>query len=102
MRLVPWNDDSIVLYCTNRLTHPPMRVGETDEAGIVWTIGGDKDGRQPSPRGVGPSKHPEVCPECKHTSRHGREYWQAIVAAKRAIGESTVDVSYLPNKLPNQ
>lgn len=97
MSMTPWaSDTTVTIVCTDRESHPKRRLGEVDEAGIVVTIGGANDKRQPSPKGSGPNTQPERCPKCGRTPRLKREDWQQIVAAKRTAGESSVDISYLP------
>jgi hypothetical protein len=54
VNLTPWDSiTAITIICTGRGTHTPRRLGEVDQAGIVVTIGGDKDLRRPAPRGSG-------------------------------------------------
>jgi hypothetical protein len=101
VNLIPWDSaTAITIICTGGGTHPLRRLGEVDAAGIVVTLGGDKDRRRPAPVGsVGSGMmdiHPEQCPKCRRTPRLTREDWQKIVAAKVAVGEPWVDVSYLP------
>jgi hypothetical protein len=87
--------DAIRIVCTGGGTHRPRQLGRVDVAGVVFTKGGDKDRRQPSPRGHGPNIHPEPCPKCPRNRnyRRTREDWQKIVAEKHAAGESYVDIS---------
>lgn len=97
MSLTPWSSETIVtIVCTDRRNHPVHRLGEVDAVGVVVTVGGGKDKRQSSPRGTGTNTQPERCPKCGRTPRLKRADWQKIVAAKVALGESSVDISYLP------
>lgn len=84
---------SIEIVCTDRGIHKRRKLGETQAGGIVVTIGGPKDRRQPSPRGPGISKHPEPCPICRRTARKTREEWMQIFELCAAKGVSRFDIS---------
>ncbi|HZX05681.1 hypothetical protein [Kribbella sp.] len=97
-RIAPSNyPPTITIVCTDRGQHEPKRLGEVGASGGIWTIGGDRDRRQADPSWRrGANTQPERCPVCNRTPRQPREVWQKIFAAKAALGESQVDVSYMP------